>query len=123
VGDDAQLAGPVGVGGVYRELCEDDLGDTVEHCGLVRHVPVNHRGIAAQRIAEAAHRQAVHTVAVDDRQRGLQDERPRDLTGVGLAGRNGGVIIVSGVIGPGRLVRHRSSTFPSAFVNASYAAR
>ena len=35
VGDGVQLGGAVRVGGVHRELGEDDLGDAVEHCGFV----------------------------------------------------------------------------------------
>ena len=64
---------------VHRELFEDDLGDAVEHCGLVRDVAVQHHRISAQCVAEAAHGQSVHTVAVDDRQRRLQDHRPAEL--------------------------------------------
>ena len=79
VRDGPQLAGPVRIGGVDGELFQDDLGDTVEQCGLVRHMPVEHRGIAAHRVAEAAHRQAVHPIAVDDRQGGPQDDRAGDL--------------------------------------------
>ena len=111
VGDGPQLAGPVWVGGVDRELFEDDLGDTVEHCGLVRYVSVEHCGVAAHRFAEAAHGQAVRTVAVDDRQRCLQDERSCDLAVVGSGGRGQGVTIASsGFIRPGWLFRHWRST-------------
>ncbi len=78
--DGAQLGGPVRVCFVHRELREHDLGDAVEHCGLVGDVAVEHHRISAQCVAEAAHGQSVHTVAVDDRQRGLQDHRPGELT-------------------------------------------
>ncbi len=51
VGDGAQLAGPVRVGGVHRQLREDDLGDAVEHCGFVGDVPVEHHRIPAHCVA------------------------------------------------------------------------
>jgi hypothetical protein len=87
-------------------LPEHDLRDTVEQCRLVRYVPVEHRRIPAHLAAEAAHRQAVDTVAVDDPQRGLQDHRPADLTIASAGGRGGGVSSASGCIGHGRLLRH-----------------
>jgi len=34
-GDDAQLAGPIGVGGVNLELDENGLGDAVEKLSLI----------------------------------------------------------------------------------------
>jgi len=49
-------------------LFEHNLGDTVEQCGLVRYVPVQHRRVSAHLVAQAAHGQAVDTVTVDDPQ-------------------------------------------------------
>jgi hypothetical protein len=52
-------------------LPEHDLRDTIEQCRLVRYVPVEHRRIPADLVAEAAHRQSIDPLAVDDPQRGL----------------------------------------------------
>ena len=99
VGDGAQLAGPVRVGGVHRQLREDDLGDAVEHCGLVGDVPVEHHRIPAHCVAEAADGQSVHIVAVDDPQRRLQDHRPAELTVVSAGGRDGQVTVIGSRVG------------------------
>ena len=108
-GDGAQLAGPVRVCGVHRELREDDLGDAVEHGGLVGDVAVEHHRIAAQCDAEAAHGQSVHPVAVDDGQRGLQDHRPGELTVVTARSRHR-VTSSAARVGPGRLSGHRRTS-------------
>jgi hypothetical protein len=55
VGNGAQLAGPVRVRRVDQELREHDLGDAIEHCGFVGDVAVEHHGVSAQCVAEAAH--------------------------------------------------------------------
>jgi hypothetical protein len=86
-------------------LFEHNLGDTVEQCGLVRYVPVQHRRVSAHLVAEAAHGQAVDTVTVDDPQCSSQDHRPAYLA-VMLAGRRGGRLgCVSACIRHGRPLR------------------
>ena len=60
------------------------------NCGLVGDVPVEHHPISARCVAEAAHGQSVHTVAVDDAQRSLQDRRPAELTVFRQAAATGG---------------------------------
>ena len=77
-----QLAGPVRVCVVHQELREHDFGDAVEHCGIIGDVPGEHHRISAHCVAEAAHGQSIHTVAIDDRQRSLQDHRPAELIAV-----------------------------------------
>src|ERR1700689_2047918 len=79
-------------------------------------MPVEHRRIPAHRVAEPANGQSLHAVAIDDPQRGLQDQRAADLSVV-LAGGAAGRGIISAPTEPGQLSRHRSS--PSA-VNAIY---
>jgi hypothetical protein len=71
-------------------LREDDLGDAVEHGGFVGDVAVEHHRVSAHCVAEAAHGQSVRTVAVDDRQRGLQDHRPAELIAVLARAATGG---------------------------------
>jgi hypothetical protein len=52
----AQLARPVRIRGINAKLSEHGLGDTIEQCGLVRYVPIQHRRIPAHLLAEASHR-------------------------------------------------------------------
>jgi len=78
-GDGAQLGGPVGVGGVDRELGEHGLGDAVEQGRLVRRVPVEDHRVPAKGAGEAAHGQPVGPVGIDDLQRGGQHHLPGDL--------------------------------------------
>ena len=64
-----------------------------------------HRRVSAHLVAEAAHRQAVDTVTVDDPQCSSQDHRPAYLA-VMLAGRRGGRLgCVSACIRHGRPLR------------------
>ena len=95
-GDLAQLAGPVGVGGVDVELGQDGLGDAVEQGGLVRGVPVEDHRVPVQGAGQAAHGQRVGAVAVDDLQRGGQHRIAGDLAAaavgsiaVGAGGQGG----------------------------------
>ena len=85
MGDETELVDPFGVGAVHSELAQHDLGDTVEHGGFVRDMPVEHRRVPLERLAEAAHGQSALTVAVKDRQRGLQDQGVRDRASLGSA--------------------------------------
>ena len=78
-GDGAQLAGPIGVGGVDLELGEHGLGHAVQQCCLVGRVPVKNRRVPVQGAGEAAHGQAFGPVAVDDLQRGGQHHLAGDL--------------------------------------------
>ena len=78
-GDLAQLAGPVGVGGVDVELGQDGLGDAVEQGGFVRGVPVEDHRVPVQGAGQAAHGQRVGAVAVDDLQCGGQHGIAGDL--------------------------------------------
>jgi hypothetical protein len=91
-------------------VCEHNLGDAVEHGGLAGDVAVEHHRIAAQGVAEAAHGQSVHPVAVDDRQRRLQDHRPGELTAVLVGHRDGRVSVVSDGVGARRRSGHGRST-------------
>src|SRR4051794_38999604 len=79
-------------------------------------MPVEHHGIATQRVAEAAHGQSVHTVAVDDAQRSLQDHRPVELTVVTAGGCDGPVTVGRARAGPGRLSRHCTQALPFCLV-------
>ena len=105
-GDGAQLAGPVGVGGVDLELGEHGLGDAVQQRCLVGGVPVKNHRVPVQSAGEAAHGQAFGPVAVDDLQRGGQHHVAGDLA---VPVR---VSILDGAVGgrPG----HRDSTFSHA---------
>ncbi len=103
-GDGAQLAGPVGVGGVDVELGQDGLGDAVEQRGLARRVPVEDHRVPVQGAGQAAHGQRVGAVAVDDLQCGGQHGIAGDLA----AAAGGGA-----AVGAGSRGGHDGSTVPS----------
>ena len=88
MGDDAQLAGPVTVGGVHRELAQYDFGDTVEQGAFARDVPVEHRRVAVHCLAESSHGKRARPIAIDDLERRAQDQGPGDVTAV-AADRHG----------------------------------
>jgi hypothetical protein len=67
--DGAQVVGPVGRGGVDRQLVQHDFGDTVQQRGLVRNMSVEQHRIAPDGLAEATHRKSVDAIAVNDRER------------------------------------------------------
>ena len=96
-GDAAQLGGPVGVGRVDLELAEHGLHDPVEQRRLRRRVPVEDHRVPAERGPEAAHRQRVGPVPVDELQGDLEHQLTGDLA----------VSAVRGVPGGWRWGRHR----------------
>src|SRR5262245_26008167 len=61
------------------QLLEDRLEDTVEDGRFIRDVVVQRHRLDAERIADAAHRDRVEALAIDDRERGLQDPFARQL--------------------------------------------
>src|ERR1700722_10846342 len=85
-GHRAQLASPVGVGGVYRELGQHDLGHAVQQGSLIWRVAVEDHRIAVELASQATHRQPVDPLAVDELQRGDQNKIPRDLAVTGGTG-------------------------------------
>jgi hypothetical protein len=89
-GDGAQLSLPVGVVGVDFELGQDGFGDAVQDGCLVGGVPVQDHRVPVQSVGEAAPRQRVGAVAVDDVQGGGQHHLPGDLAIPGSCGGGSG---------------------------------
>jgi hypothetical protein len=109
--DGAQLSCPVCIRGIHPQLPEHDLDDTVQQRRLARYVPIEHRWIAAHLVAEAAHRQGVDAVTVDDAERRVQDHRPAERTTGWAGGRGRRVDSVGPRIGRRPLFRHRGQHF------------
>jgi hypothetical protein len=75
-GDAAHFGNPIGCRGIDRQFGEHRFRDTVEYCGLVRHVPVDHHRVTTHRLGQTSHRQPVDPVAVDDHERRIQYSCP-----------------------------------------------
>ena len=74
-----QRIGPIDLAPLALDLAGEQVGEAVEQLGAVGDVAVDRHRLDAELGSEPAHRQRLRALAVDERERGREDRRTREL--------------------------------------------